>query len=254
MVETAISVPWFVLMVLGIVQLGMMQHARIMTEYAAYNAARAGVVWNGDSSKMKSAAMVSLVPTVAESDSLETFIEAYLMLYLENGIGQAVLGSPLIKIDTLGPTQAAFTSQSAPGPDEIDFDDPANADNTLLTVRVRYLYQMRIPFANSFFFEAWLAGLGGSQVASGLFPYRKYKGISDLDKTTRLALEAAEAKWDDDTCKRAGVTSSLITSRLMPMAAFGRYYLPMTATWSMRMQSNPFKKFAPPANQNLCSD
>ena len=44
LVETAIIMPIVIFLVLGALQLVLIQHARIMTEYAAYNAARAGVV------------------------------------------------------------------------------------------------------------------------------------------------------------------------------------------------------------------
>jgi len=63
MVESAIVIPLMVFLILGIIQLVMMQHAKIMTEYAAFNAARAGVVWNADRIIMENAAIISLMPT-----------------------------------------------------------------------------------------------------------------------------------------------------------------------------------------------
>ena len=59
MVESAIVMPLMVFIILGVIQLSMIQHARIMTEYAAYNAARAGIVWNGDPWVMENAAIIS---------------------------------------------------------------------------------------------------------------------------------------------------------------------------------------------------
>ena len=40
-VEAALIMPLMVFMALGIIQLTMIQHAKLMTEYAAYQAARA---------------------------------------------------------------------------------------------------------------------------------------------------------------------------------------------------------------------
>ena len=42
LVESALTLPLLVFMVLGTLQLFMMLHARIMTQYAAYKAVRAG--------------------------------------------------------------------------------------------------------------------------------------------------------------------------------------------------------------------
>ena len=46
LLETVIVLPIMIFLILGALQLMMVQHGRIMTEYAAYNAARAGVVHN----------------------------------------------------------------------------------------------------------------------------------------------------------------------------------------------------------------
>src|SRR4029079_16997593 len=62
--------PLMVFMCLGIVQLTMLQHAKLMTEYAAYQAARAGIVWNGNNERMHDAALAALLPTVGRTDTL----------------------------------------------------------------------------------------------------------------------------------------------------------------------------------------
>lgn len=62
-VESAIVIPLMTFMILGVLQLAMIQHAKIMTDYAAYNAARAGIVWNADRWMMENAAIISLLPT-----------------------------------------------------------------------------------------------------------------------------------------------------------------------------------------------
>jgi len=63
MVESALVIPLMTFLILGIIQLVMIQHAKIMTEYAAFNAARAGIVWNADKIIMENAAIISLLPT-----------------------------------------------------------------------------------------------------------------------------------------------------------------------------------------------
>ena len=46
----------------------MIQHAKLMTEYAAYQAARAGIVWNGNNERMHDAAIIALLPTMGRTD------------------------------------------------------------------------------------------------------------------------------------------------------------------------------------------
>ena len=48
LVEGALVLPAMTFLVIGIIQLVMIQHARVMTEYAAYQAVRAGIVHNAD--------------------------------------------------------------------------------------------------------------------------------------------------------------------------------------------------------------
>ena len=62
-VESAIVIPLMTFLILGVLQLAMIQHAKLMTDYAAYNAARAGIVWNADRWIMENAAIISLLPT-----------------------------------------------------------------------------------------------------------------------------------------------------------------------------------------------
>ena len=42
--ETALVLPVFVFLILGLLQMGLMSHARVLTKYAAFKAVRAGAV------------------------------------------------------------------------------------------------------------------------------------------------------------------------------------------------------------------
>src|SRR5258705_9102744 len=64
-IETALVMPLMIFFTLGIIQLAMVQQARLMTEYAAYQAARAGIVWNANNERMHDAAVFALLPTMA---------------------------------------------------------------------------------------------------------------------------------------------------------------------------------------------
>src|SRR5438105_930062 len=76
-VESALVMPLMVFFVLGIVQLAMLQQAKLMTEYAAFQAARAGVVWNGNNERMHDAAIVALLPTLGRTDSFSDVAQTW---------------------------------------------------------------------------------------------------------------------------------------------------------------------------------
>jgi len=58
-----------VFLILGALQIMMLQHGRIMTEYAAYNAARAGIVHNANWNVMRNAAMIATLPIYKRTDT-----------------------------------------------------------------------------------------------------------------------------------------------------------------------------------------
>ena len=184
-VESAIVMPLMVFLILGIVQLTMVQHARIMLEYAAFNAARAGIVWNADPWIMENAALISLIPTneslgnevgVMDPGRMLRRIIDRSMRYQANRrlpefVGQmatdwgadrvrAHLTSErsLVTISLVSPNRDTFGENA-----EVDFDDfgARNADTqrakTRLSIRLQYLYLMRVPFANWLISWSWLA-------------------------------------------------------------------------------------------------
>lgn len=61
-VESAIILPLYVFVILGVLQLGLMTQAQLMTKYAAYRAARTGAVLSAKHSSMQRAAMQVLLP------------------------------------------------------------------------------------------------------------------------------------------------------------------------------------------------
>lgn len=77
LVESAIVMPLMVFFTLGIFQLTLIQHARIMTEYGAFCAARSGIVNNGSRHSMEAAANAAIFPTLTRVDSFGRFIGAY---------------------------------------------------------------------------------------------------------------------------------------------------------------------------------
>src|SRR3954466_2176325 len=128
-VETALVLPLCIFLLLGIVQLALMQQARLMTDYAAGEAARAGVVWSGSAERMRDAATFALLPTLGRCDDWQHLEQTWLRAQRES----------LVRVDTVSPVRG-------------DWDE---LEDALLQVRLRYWYELRTPFVNHVIFLAW---------------------------------------------------------------------------------------------------
>jgi len=287
-VESAIVIPLMIFLILGMIQLVMVQHARIMTEYAAYNAARAVIVWNADHIIMENAAIISLLPTyeglLQHSDlgnpiqMLKRILQRALLYQvnrrlpqaidlLKNGAGQVIekipIGSQgqealsekadelLDKAEELADQalQSAITKALGPGGDdrmvtvttlnpttsdfgqrgrEIDFDNYDNREVNRLRIEVRYLYMMRVPFANWVIHQAWMASNAGKRLYGAIWNPQE-----DAPEETgfRTVAPVTANTFGDD-----------LMNKLEALAGQGIYMVPLNASYSMRMQSNPYKQ------------
>ena len=106
LVETAIIMPIMIFFILGALQLVVLQHAKVVTHYAAYCAARAGVVHNADANIMRNAAMVAALPIFRRTDDLPHLVLAWAEIKIYTELTQAAdqLGSTLENLadDLLG--------------------------------------------------------------------------------------------------------------------------------------------------------
>ncbi|MEO1481936.1 MAG: TadE family protein [Myxococcota bacterium] len=197
LLETAIIMPVMVFATLGALQLMLVQHGRIQTEYAAYCAARAGIVHSGNWNVMRNAALIAALPVYARTDTPRHFLEAWAKVkgaatltggvdtgiatverLAEDLLGVQVSGVTqdisLIEVEVRSPTSEDFRAaeqyvdRSGDGLEypegEIDFDDlemfaDAQTASTLgtLALEVRVLYPLKIPVVNKLIFELWLA-------------------------------------------------------------------------------------------------
>ncbi len=271
-VESAIILPLMVFMLLGIVQLTMMHQARLMVDYAAYNACRAGIVWNMDKHRMVSAAVITLMPTFSATDTimgasdpelgrrpgiLETWARmkvltmgsAYLSKVFSALGGQGNVD--MVHVEILNPTEDMFQ-----GKPEIHFDDflvgnehlqrnKKLREATRLTIRLRYLYWMRIPFANWIIHMAWLANEAGIQLSGPIDRPVIRVGAGPISGSiggeARDLMIGAKVKDSNRPFQEEDRTS--LFRILWALGNYAEmYFIPMYSTYSMRMQSNPYKK------------
>jgi hypothetical protein len=296
-VEAALVMPLMVFITLGIIQMTMIQHAKLMTEYAAYQATRAGIVWNGNNERMHDAAIVALLPTMGRTDDVlnlgktwalsQIYDKALAAVSAGSGVVPATVnGSNLfgqIRVDTINP--AYFTPidtiwklRAGYNWKELDFDgadsfpevpaledkvrkffnlpEPDDAETvyrkaTRLTIRLRYWYEMRVPFANWVIFTAWYAS--NAQVAlHGAIDRPTLLKSNMLNRTVDIDALAGKAKglghergyntvYPPEMWVLWGLATGSIP--LISDAVGKRYFLPLTATYTMRMQSNFQRKW-----------
>lgn len=222
--EAALTLPLAVFMVLGTLQLFLMLQARLLTEHAAFNATRAGSLSQGSCKRMLDAALVSVLPAIARTDSPEKLRDAYVR-YRDNRFDPATddrRSGPVIWIFR----KLGIRNAIAGGRDDAQFDDPDRPhqlDRTRLETTVVFWYPMRIPFANWVMARSTLAawGLGNYAAQNPLMP-------------------AQNAQWTRErtpTEVQAGVLGEF---KARTMA--GEYVFPIQATAAMRMMTPAMKR------------
>jgi hypothetical protein len=221
-IESAITLPLFVFLILGIFQLGLMHQARLMTKYAAYKAARAGALHSASMKSMERAALAVLLPMISRDSGAGEYIKPTHASsdfqdkwrwpqVLSNRMAEAEL--PYVQVTLCGPLRGSFPGSAR----EVNFDAPAavasddweQGQRTKLRLQVTFNYRMPIPFANWIIFHAarnrevpWLLRLGKARGAE-----RSFRDASGADPYPALAEK-------------------------------GIYVQPIRATYPMRMQSN----------------
>jgi hypothetical protein len=309
-VESALVMPLMVFLTLGLVQLTMMQQAKLMTEYAAYQAARAGVVWNGHNGRMRDAAILALLPTMGlgRTDNLKEAGLAWGKAQLfDSALRKVMLGGAagvvpdtanganlfgMVRVDTvnpnlLSPMNTLWKLRSAADWRELDFDGvdgypevpnlerkiakffnlPIPDDDevvfrraTVLSIRLRYWYQLRVPFANWVIFTAWYATNAGLTLTGAIDRPSVGTGRTMTHATGSVAELAGRAKGIRHV--RGYPTLHPLEAQVLWMLSRGsvpvvgelvgkRYFIPLTATYSMRMQSNFYRKWLMHASEDL---
>lgn len=218
-VESAIILPLYVFLILGILQLAMMHQARLLTKYAAYRAVRAGALHNADVGVMEKEALAVLLPMISERggaggaeiikpvNSASKFITK-MTTFLPNRMFDA-MGLKYAEVTICGPTTKDLGKTSG----EVEFDAPLpknadwkTSDRTKLRIQLTFNYRLPIPFADYVIVAA-------SRNQAVPYVLRLGKDGKDTDRAS-------------------------VSDKYWMLAQMGRYVLPIRATYTMRMQSN----------------
>ncbi|MDY7226189.1 TadE/TadG family type IV pilus assembly protein [Hyalangium rubrum] len=239
-VEAALTLPLTVFLVLGTIQLFMMLQGRIMAEYAAFEAVRAGSRHHGDCEKMMHAGLAALLPNVVtylgSGTSGGSPAEKLASAWRERING----GNPrFVAMDstqsTLGGSSLAGESifwlareqpTNVPDPEDRNFDAPVDGGGGMrLEVRLIYWFPLRIPFADWVMTRMFMA----------------HFGLQDYNAVNPLMPAQRNAGWTAGNS--APTLDSQIRSKYQSMASAQKYVFPIQATYGMRMMTPAKSRF-----------
>lgn len=265
-VETAVSLLIFLTMILAVIQTILIAHAKLIVNYAAYSAARTGIVTNGNVRMMRKAAALACAPLNRGSYGLPskaigntTNIDVIKgLLEYDWGInGEGGQGITVVRV--LHPTANEIGNQS-----KINFDNyysrglshnpTPEMHYPILTVQVTHFFKLQIPIINKVFakfFPSQAAGGYKGIEASGL-GMEDYTSIGQGKETPSVPIsDETESKntWDK---KQETRIVNVIKQESVGGKEGGMGYqqlrIPLTSHYTMRMQTDliPSKLNDPP--------
>lgn len=267
--ETAIVMPLFIFIVLGILQLSLMHQARLLTKYAAYKATRAGSLNRADPKSMEAAAVAVMMPMLTRANPISSGsarMQPQYGLYnvstatdfsrnfkevFESRQNKHAGGKALVEVVVCHPLQSDLRPTD-------DFDDPdvnplgGNNDwrpfeKTKLSVQVTTYYHLIIPFANAFIWWASLREMDTQRAATMKTLRMRHDGTNDKGKRNPYQANTQTRGKDNRGKNNGGYT----LADLKQEAEQGNYIMPVRSSYSMRMHSN-LTEDTPLNSENLC--
>ena len=225
-VESALTLPLTVFLVLGALQLFMLMQARIMAQYAASRAAHLGAVNNANCNAMVRSAIAVVTPAIdaswarpAAPGVMGTRYGNEVKAHLNNrylGGQDGNRTGPIIWIFRVRPLAGSFQADT----EEDDWNLPP-PEGTVRTLELRMVFwaPLKIPFANWVFARLALAawGLDALHSVDPLMPAKK------------------DANW---VAESTGPTSK-ISNELYARYNAQEYVFPVMATYATHMMSPP---------------
>lgn len=153
--ETAITIMTFLIIILGIIQISLVLNAKLLVNYAAYCAARAGIVHNGEQAQMENAAALALSPLFIPPGgaNLAGVAQGYGRAQLELLKGNLPFMGMRVEILSPGPERFREDYKKRFFPELQRYGETTTdekfLDDNLLVVQVTYYYPLRIPLINN---------------------------------------------------------------------------------------------------------
>jgi len=171
-VETAIVLPLVVFLLLGLLQMGLLQQARLFAEYAAYKAVRTGALRNLDVADMERAAVAAAMPVLSygrgggevlgKVSTGTDWVRKWTTGLLMTNRMMDAMGMKYAEVVICGPLRDQVPGTYAAEGDGsvVPFDNPEVAGKTGKGTHIRaeltLNYRLVIPFADWVIHRAWL--------------------------------------------------------------------------------------------------
>jgi hypothetical protein len=207
--ETAIVLPVMVFLLLGLIQMGLLNQAGIFAKYAAYRAVRTGALRNGKVELMERAAVAAALPILSwgkshtevlgRTDTATNWLKKWGM---HGFMLNRMIDFPVLKyaeVTICGPTQREVSGGTYnPGKNLAAFDNIETSSkgiHTKLRIRLVLNYRMIVPFANWVIHRMWR----GERITKELHLDARSIAIPSMDKkfVDHYALYVTAAKTKD---------------------------------------------------------
>ena len=241
-VESALTLPLMVFMLLGTMQLFMMMHGRILTQLAAFQATRTGSLNHGNCARMLHSAILQVLPAIepfAKNNgvALDQNVANTFAKYQNNNYNGKNTNIGPAKSQNL--TGSVFwivrniTGRVAPmfsGPNQADDDFDQNGAAQILETKVIFWFPMRVPFAN------WVIG----RAILAHYNLQAYSNQNPL-------LISQKSNWAGPGTSIAPEIQAELAARMLS----NEYVFPIVASYTMRMMT-PLKQvnYALPGGKN----
>lgn len=126
LIEFIVAAPVLLILALGLVQTGLIFHAKSSVNYASFEGARAGAVHHADPGAIKAAFKRAMIPYYGGGRDLSELGQAYAALTADFAQAQIVMGKDPVRIEILSPTVESFN----------DYHSPALATRLKVSTRV----------------------------------------------------------------------------------------------------------------------
>ena len=225
MVEAVLTLPLIVFLILGTLQLFLMLQARLLTQYAAYRAVRAGSLNRGSCRAMMHSAIVNLLPTLERTDDPKSLADAFIE-HSNNRHSHNGYTGHMVEIVREGPLPDMVRSLGSQ--EDLEFDLPSQGPPRTLEIRLLYWYYMKLPFANWTMSKLFLAHYG----------LRSFSGYSPLMPLKKDAWQQGANQGQLDMRPWPGGN---VGATMRGAANGGHYVFPIIVTSAMRMMTPALK-------------
>jgi hypothetical protein len=240
-VESAIVLTLLLFCLLGIIQLASIQNARALTQYAVFNAVRAGAVGYGDCTRMTHAAFTTLLPAIepftasSPGDPGQGMANAFAARFTppstfkysavrDAGMSGEVHDRDILWLRREQPTKAVVDS-FPPGQND-EFDDPEITQAQLrLEVEMVFWFKLNIPFAN------WVI----SRLALA------HWGLIAFTERNPIVNNGQFVDWSEDL--KPPPFDALIAAELADRVNNKMYEFPLRGSYTMRMMTPAKDKY-----------